>query len=154
MMFAALYDSPLGKLTLLEENEALCGLHFGADRPKFAEHAVTPLLSEAQKQLQAYFDKRLFTFDLPPVFHGTPFQERVWHELLKIKYGETISYQALAARVGNVKACRAVGLANNRNPIAIIVPCHRVVGKSGALTGYAGGLHIKQYLLNLEQNDG
>lgn len=153
-MFAALCDSPLGELTLLEENEALCGLRFGADCPKLAELSVTPLLLEVQKQLQAYFDKRLFAFDLPLVFHGTPFQERVWNELLKIKYGVTISYQALATRVGNVKACRAVGLANNRNPISIIVPCHRVVGKSGALTGYAGGLHIKQYLLSLEQNHG
>ncbi len=153
-MFAAFSESPLGKLTLLEENEALWGLRFGADIPKNAELSLTPLLLEAQKQLQAYFDKRLFTFHLPLVFHGTPFQERVWHELLKIKYAETISYQALAARVGNIKACRAVGHANNRNPIAVIVPCHRVVGKSGALTGYAGGLHIKQYLLNLEQNDG
>lgn len=153
-MFAVYFESPVGTLTLLEENEALCGLRFGADCPKNAELSVTPLLLEVQKQLQAYFDKRLFVFDLPLVFHGTPFQERVWHELLKIKYGETISYQALAARVGNVKACRAVGLANNRNPIAVIVPCHRVVGKAGALTGYAGGLHIKQYLLNLEQNHG
>ena len=81
-MFVTFCDSPLGKLTLCEENEALCGLHFGADCPKLAELAVTPLLLEAQKQLQAYFDKRLFAFHLPLVFHGTPFQERVWHELL------------------------------------------------------------------------
>lgn len=107
--------------------------------------------AEATAQLDAYFAGDRTTFDLPLRLEGTEFQRRVWNGLLTIPYGETLSYGELAERVGNVKACRAVGLANGRNPIAIIVPCHRVIGADGSLTGYGGGLERKTWLLEHEQ---
>lgn len=144
----ALYQSPLGWITLAEKDGALAELRFKKVNEVFSS---TPLLQEAATQLDAYFSGRLQKFDLPLAPQGTPFQLRVWQELRNIPYGEVISYQELASWCGNLKACRAVGQANNRNPIAIIVPCHRVVGKSGKLVGYAGGLHLKQFLLDLEK---
>ena len=107
-------------------------------------------IPEAKRQLDDYFAGRRREFDLPLDLRGTEFQKRVWAELMRIPYGETRSYQDVAAAIGNVKATRAVGAANNRNPVVIIIPCHRVVGKGGALTGYAGGLEKKGFLLKLE----
>ena len=110
-----------------------------------------PLLGQAKQQLAEYFAGQRQAFDLPLRMQGTPFQQKVWAALREIPYGETRSYGQIAAQVGNPKASRAVGMANNRNPIAIIVPCHRVIGANGSLTGYAGGLSVKEELLALER---
>ena len=138
--------SPVGPLTLAERDGALVRIAFGdggaCDR--------TPLLDDAARQLAEYFDGRRRVFDLPLAPDGTPFQREVWLALREIPYGQTRSYKQIAAAVGRPQACRAVGMANNRNPLPIVVPCHRVVGASGALTGYAGGLEIKSKLLQLE----
>ena len=107
-------------------------------------------LVEAARELDAYFQGRRRTFAVPLAPAGTPFQQRVWAELREIPFGATASYGEIAARIGNPRACRAVGMANHRNPIAILIPCHRVVGRSGSLVGYAGGLDIKRALLELE----
>jgi len=109
---------------------------------------------EASRQLTAYFDKKLQTFDLPLAPKGTAFQQSVWQVLQQISYGETASYLDIAKAINNPKGVRAVGMANGRNPIAIIVPCHRIIGSNKTLTGYAGGLERKQYLLNLEGAQG
>ena len=111
----------------------------------------TPLLNECEDELKAYFDGRLKQFSVPVSMHGTEFQKKVWKTLLQIPYGETLSYGEIAKSIGNSKACRAVGHANNQNPVAIIVPCHRVIGANGKLVGYAGGLYVKKYLLDLEK---
>jgi methylated-DNA-[protein]-cysteine S-methyltransferase len=115
-----------------------------------AEDPTHPHLTRAVAQLNEYFAGRRTAFDLPLDPHGTPFQQQVWEQLLAIPYGETRSYLDLARKLGNPNATRAVGAANGRNPISIIVPCHRVIGSSGKLTGFAGGLEIKERLLNLE----
>lgn len=107
-------------------------------------------LAEAVNQLKEYFNGKRQSFSLPLAPEGTEFQKQVWKELCNIPYGETISYKTLATRAGNVNASRAVGMANNRNPIGIIIPCHRVIGANGSLTGYAGGLDRKEWLLNHE----
>ena len=118
-------------------------LTVGDDVPEVLKHALS--------QIAEYFQGTRRLFDLPLEPFGTPFQCKVWQELLQIPYGETCSYGALAMRIGNAKASRAVGMANNRNPISIIIPCHRVIGANGKLVGYGGGLHRKQWLLSLEK---
>ena len=140
--------SPVGPLTLTQEDQALTGLHFG-EHPQQGAEGPTPLLEEAARQLEEYFAGQRKEFSLPLAPKGTEFQLRVWQALLQIPYGETRSYGELAAMVGNPKACRAVGGANHRNPLSILIPCHRVVGTKGSLTGYAGGLAIKEFLLKL-----
>jgi len=143
------YDSPVGRLYLAEENGVLTDLCF---RPvPNAEERETPLLKRTVLQLTEYFNGKRHDFDLPLDPRGTPFQKSVWSALLTIPYGETRSYKDIACAVGNTKACRAVGMANNKNPISIIIPCHRVVGSGGVLTGYGGGLDIKRALLELEK---
>ena len=142
--------SPIGKLWLQEEDGALVRVSFQPDAASQAEEE-TPLLGQAKQQLAEYFAGQRQAFDLPLRMQGTPFQQKVWAALREIPYGETRSYGQIAAQVGNPKAGRAVGMANNRNPIAIIVPCHRVIGANGSLTGYAGGLSVKQELLALER---
>lgn len=141
--------SPVGPLTLTQEDQALTGLHFG-EHPQQGAEGPTPLLEEAARQLEEYFAGQRKVFSLPLAPKGTEFQLRVWQALLQIPYGETRSYGELAAMVGNPKACRAVGGANHRNPLSILIPCHRVVGTGGSLTGYAGGLSVKEFLLKLE----
>ncbi len=146
--------SPIGPLTLEEENGALTAVRFNSDLPRDAAPfslPSTPLLRQAAAELREYFagQRRAFTVPLAP--RGTPFQQKVWSALQAIPYGETRAYKDIAAMVGNEKACRAVGMANNRNPLPIIIPCHRVVGSSGKLVGYAGGLDVKMYLLGLEK---
>lgn len=141
-------QSPLGFLTVTEENGAVTALSFGGTRETPPE---TPLLREAYRQLTAYFSGSLRTFALPLSPHGTPFQTAVWQALCAIPYGEKRTYGEIAAAIGRPNACRAVGMACHVNPIAIVMPCHRVVGKGGSLTGYAGGLAAKQFLLSLEQ---
>ncbi|MGP3925319.1 methylated-DNA--[protein]-cysteine S-methyltransferase [Streptomyces sp. 8N616] len=147
-------DSPLGPLTLVATGAVLSGLYMTEQRHRPPEDTFgTPddaPFAEAVRQLGAYFAGELTTFDLPLRLDGTPFQQRVWEALRRIPYGATVSYGQLADRLGNPSASRAVGLANGRNPIGIIVPCHRVVGASGSLTGYGGGLDRKRRLLDFE----
>ncbi len=150
----AYFNSPLGKL-LLTGDDGLKSLHFpiGKTRiePEDDWEYNEATFSEVIYQLDAYFKGKLQQFDLTLNPVGTPFQNKVWQQLLKIPYGETISYGELANRIGNPNASRAVGMANGKNPISIIVPCHRVIGKDGSLTGFGGGIEIKKKLLELEQ---
>lgn len=149
-------DSPYGPLTLVaDEDGVLCGLYMTGQRHRppeetFGDRDDTPF-AEAQEQLEAYFAGGLKDFSLELRLHGTPFQRGVWDQLRRIPYGETRSYGELAGALGNPGASRAVGLANGRNPIGIIVPCHRVIGAGGSLTGYGGGLDRKQRLLDFER---
>ena len=148
-----IFDSPIGKLYIAEDGMGICRvMNIGTIRnddpvrPK-----ASPLLSEAVSQLTQYFAGERREFDLPLSLYGTEFQQKVWNALLEIPYGETDTYGGIAQKIGNPKACRAVGMANNKNPIMIIVPCHRVIGANGSLVGYGGGLDMKQYLLDLEK---
>ena len=157
-MFYREVESPVGPLLLAGDDEGLRFLLFtkGRDkaRPTPEWEPDRSRLKESARQLGAYFAGRLRDFDLPLAPQGTSFQTAVWSALLKIPYGETVSYGQIADRLGNPKAVRAVGLANGSNPIAIIIPCHRVIGSNGSLTGYGGGLPIKQALLSLEKGQG
>ena len=150
-------DSPVGPLRVVEQDGAITAIEFSPfrdtdDRPLGAQQDDHPVLVEAVRQLRAYFDRDLKEFDLPLAPAGSPFQQRVWRELRAIGWGETASYGEVAHRLGMTNAAsRAVGLANGRNPIPIVIPCHRVIGANGTLTGYAGGLERKQLLLGLEQ---
>ena len=143
------FISPLGPICLTEEDGFLTDVGFCTTKAEAAEDS--PLLAEAEHQLAEYFLGLRQNFDLPLNPKGTAFQQKVWQALLQIPYGQTASYKEIACKIGNEKACRAVGLANHNNPIGIIIPCHRVVGANGNLTGYAGGLEKKQKLLELEQ---
>jgi methylated-DNA-[protein]-cysteine S-methyltransferase len=148
------FESPVGRL-LLTGNNVLEGLDFPGSRTR-VEPGTDWILEEETfadviSQLDAYFKGELTCFDLELKPRGTQFQKKVWQELTQIPYGKTISYGELAKRIGNPKASRAVGSANGKNPISIIVPCHRVIGKNGSLTGFGGGLGVKQTLLDLEK---
>lgn len=143
------WESPIGWLTLEEYNGELTRLAFGK-QCLGGEDKESVFLLNVRRQLEEYFQGRRKIFELPLNPEGTVFQKRVWEELVKIPYGETKSYKEIAKRLGKPGACRAVGMANNRNPIAIIIPCHRVIGSGGTLVGYAGGLEIKKQLLKLE----
>lgn len=147
------YDTDIGKIAIVEDGIAITNVYF-EDIPanQNAKLIETPLLREAGKQIQEYFSGKRKCFELPISPVGTEFQKRVWIALQKIPYGQTRSYKEIAREVGNDKACRAVGMANNKNPIAIIIPCHRVIGSDGKLIGYAGGLKIKDFLLNMERD--
>ena len=153
----AVIGSPVGALTLVATGSALTGLylenHRHAPGPAAfgdrADHA-DPVLGAAAGQLAAYFAGERTRFDLPLAPAGTPFQQTVWTALTDVGYGQTVTYGQLAARLGHPAASRAVGLANGRNPISIVVPCHRVIGADGSLTGYGGGLERKRFLLDLE----
>ncbi len=140
--------SPVGPLTLQSHGEAVCAVLFGR-RGEPAE-ADTAVLRQCEEELAAYFAGKLRTFTVPLGPVGTPFQLSVWEALRQIPYGETRTYGEIAAAIGNPRACRAVGMANNRNPISILIPCHRVIGSGGALVGYGGGLEVKKFLLKLE----
>ncbi|MFF8593626.1 methylated-DNA--[protein]-cysteine S-methyltransferase [Streptomyces sp. NPDC015220] len=148
-------DSPCNPLTLVADDGVLCGLYMTGQRHRppqetFGEPADLAAFDAAEEQLQAYFAGELKEFTLELRLTGTPFQLRVWDRLRRIPYGEVRSYGELADALGAPRASRAVGLANGRNPVGIIVPCHRVVGASGGLTGYGGGLDRKRRLLDLE----
>ncbi|OON81734.1 methylated-DNA--[protein]-cysteine S-methyltransferase [Streptomyces tsukubensis] len=150
-----LLDSPYGELTLVATDGRLSGLYMSPHRHRpaqetFGERDATPF-TEVTAQLRAYFAGELTTFDLPLHLEGTPFQRKVWELLTRIPYGETRSYGDLARELGNAGASRAVGLANGRNPVSVIVPCHRVVGADGSLTGYGGGVERKRALLAFER---
>ena len=146
-------DSPIGRLLLVSDGESLTGLHMDVPgRPvkgleNWVEDAGAGALPMTLLQLDEYFSGRRRDFELPLRLQGTEFQQRVWNVLREIPYGQTWSYGALARRVGNPNASRAVGLANGRNPLSILVPCHRVIGADGSLTGYGGGLERKRWLL-------
>ena len=148
-------DSPIGRLLLVLDGQGLRRVHFENGRHRLRLHEEWQrgpgALHEARAQLKAYFAGKLKTFDLPLAPEGSEFQQQVWLELLRIPYGETTSYGEIARRIGDVTASRAVGAANGQNPLAIVVPCHRVIGANGSLTGYGGGLPVKRFLLDLEQ---
>ena len=150
-------DSPVGRLLLVLDGQGLRRVHFENSRRPFRldeewQHGPGAL-HEARAQLKAYFAGNLKMFDLPLAPQGSEFQQQVWLELLRIPYGATASYGDIARRIGDVTASRAVGAANGQNPLAIIVPCHRVIGADGSLTGYGGGLPTKRFLLDLEQRN-
>ena len=148
------YETPIGKIGLAETDSNISHLLFAGDEiSKDYELKETKLIKKAYKQIQEYFAGKRTSFDLPLTFSGTPFQVSVWKALQTIPYGETRSYKDIAVQVKSPKACRAVGMANNRNRIAIIVPCHRVIGANGALVGFGGGLPTKEFLLDLEKRN-
>lgn len=151
--------SPVGELKLVASDKGLVAVLWPNDRPRRVPLDETivdnqhPILIETERQLHDYFAGHRRRFTLPLDMHGTPFQRDVWNALLAIPYGETRSYAQLANQLGNPRATRAVGAANGRNPVSIIVPCHRVIGSSGTLTGFAGGVAVKAQLLKLERGD-
>ena len=146
----AIYHSPVGDMQLEYENGAVTALKtVKADVQ--SDGALDALAETVFRQLDEYFAGMRTAFDFPCAPQGTPFQQKVWAALCEIPYGETRSYKQIAEAVGKPKACRAVGMANNRNPIFIVIPCHRVIGANGALTGYGGGLEMKHALLELEK---
>ena len=146
------YSFPIGKIGIAEENNAICQVFFSTEAPPDGfSRQQSPLLEMAAQQLDEYFAGSRKTFSLPLRLDGTEFQAMVWQALTTIPAGETRSYKDVAVMIGKPAASRAVGMANNRNPVSIIVPCHRVIGHDGSLTGYAGGLSIKQYLLDHER---
>jgi methylated-DNA-[protein]-cysteine S-methyltransferase len=147
------FESPVGPLTIVGDSNALRRVSFSSSKrstPQADWKESRAAFDEVIRQLQAYFRGELKQFKLPLAMEGTEFQLRVWNALRLIPYGETISYAQLAERIGNPRAVRAVGLANGSNPIPIIVPCHRVIGSDGSLTGFGGGLSTKKMLLELE----
>lgn len=148
MVQFAVYPSSFGPIIIGCEYNRIVSIRCGRSTVVHCPCAVTDL---ANTQLQEYFEGKRKTFDLPIELRGTPFQISVWNALLAIHYGEVRSYAQIAAAIGNPAACRAVGQAANRNPLWIVVPCHRVIGKNSGLTGYAGGLDMKQQLLELEK---
>jgi methylated-DNA-[protein]-cysteine S-methyltransferase len=154
-MIYTLQDSPIGELLLLGDGEALHGLYMQHGRmpvePRSHWQRDDEAFHAAREQLGEYFSGTRTTFDVPLVLNGDAFQTLVWAQLQRIPYGETVSYGQVARTIGRPDAARAVGLANGRNPIAVIVPCHRVIGADGSLTGYGGGLERKRLLLELEQ---
>lgn len=143
-------ESPLGLIRIGTTQSALTSVKLSNQSAPYDPSALS---EAAARQFREYFDGMRKTFDLPIALSGTPFQLSVWNALLQIPYGETRTYGEIAAMIGNPKASRAVGMACNRNPIWILVPCHRVVGKNGALTGFEGGLDVKKALLDLEQRN-
>lgn len=144
------YDTCIGRIGIIENGNAITNLYFDKIEMKAIEYVETPILKEAIRQLQEYLSglRSIFTLNLEP--DGTKFQKDVWKALQEIPYGTTFSYKQIAEKVGNIKASRAVGMANNRNPIPIFIPCHRVIGANGKLVGYGGGLDIKEKLLKIE----
>jgi len=151
-MHSIYFDTPVGWIKLVEEHERLTTIHFMDERDLREDDKSSSFLQDVKSQLQQYFDGTLteFPFLQSAQQKGTEFQQRVWNELVKIPYGKTISYLELARRLGDEKKIRAAGTANGRNPIPIIIPCHRVIGSDGSLVGYGGGLPNKKWLLEFE----
>lgn len=149
MRYGQIYDTEIGRICILQEEDAIVALGF--EQP--GENVIwqeTPLLQETISQVKEYLKGERRTFDVKLSSKGTAFQQKVWRALREISYGETRTYGQIAAAVGSPKGARAVGMACNRNPIMIIVPCHRVIGSNGSLTGFGGGLPVKEKLLKLE----
>lgn len=155
-MISVVYDSPVGKLTLISDGKALAHCEF--ENPRYAYESAPvgkdKVLDQARRELDLYFKGKLTDFEVPVAPQGTEFQRACWKALQKIPYGATRSYGQQAHAISKPKAVRAVGLANGRNPVAIIIPCHRVIGANGSLTGYGGGMERKQFLIDLEQGAG
>ena len=151
MIYKKIIETPIGKIYIAEENNKIIEINLDSKKNNY-EIKNTKVLSLAEKQLLEYFEGKRKKFDLPLKLKGTPFQEKVWNELLKIPYGETRTYGEIAKNIENPKAARAVGMANHNNPISIVVPCHRVIGVNNKLVGYGLGIDKKQYLLELEKN--
>lgn len=148
------YDFPIGTLGIAEDGNGVTNIFFkNGKMPETFIESETPLLKKAAGQLQEYFNGRRKVFELPLSLHGTDFQLADWKALQTVPYGETCSYKQIAEKIGSPKASRAVGMANNRNPVMIVVPCHRVIGQDGGMVGYAGGLDVKKYLLELEKRN-
>ncbi|MGB9082828.1 MAG: methylated-DNA--[protein]-cysteine S-methyltransferase [Desulfuromonadaceae bacterium] len=146
---------PIGRIGIAEENGCITNLYFEADNvPQNVEKCETEVIKEAFRQLEGYLAGDLRSFSLPVAPRGSAFMSAVWKILCSIPYGETASYKEIAIAAGNPKAFRAVGLANNRNPVPIFIPCHRVIGADGKLVGYRGGLETKKILLDLEKHHG
>lgn len=147
--------SPIGVITIKEKNNKIVELQLNSKKTLKENEQIkeTPLLIETEKQLIEYFNKTRKKFELPIEPKGTEFMKKVWKELINIPYGETRTYGQIAKNIGNEKASRAVGMANNKNPIPIIIPCHRVIGANNKLIGYALGLDKKEFLLNLEKSN-
>lgn len=151
MIRTKVYNTPIGKISFSEDGQAITSVDFIPEEENIDTAAEeTKLLSDAYSQLMEYLKGERKEFTLPLNPSGTPFQKKVWEVLRSIPYGQTLSYKEVAIKAGNPKACRAVGMANNRNPIPIIIPCHRVIGSDGSLVGYGGGLSTKVKLLTLE----
>lgn len=144
------YKSPVGMLCIEEENNAIVSLYLDRNEDTSNDKETT-ILKRAISQLEQYFKGKRVEFDLPIMLNGTVFQRKVWTALRTIPYGETCSYKEIAIKIDNPKASRAVGGANNKNPIMIIVPCHRVIGANGSMVGFGAGIEVKEYLLNLER---
>jgi methylated-DNA-[protein]-cysteine S-methyltransferase len=151
-MAAIQINSPVGFLDITASENGVRSIFFSENKVEHND-ITTPLLSNVITQLQEFFAGSRTSFDLPLDPQGTDFQKRVWNDLLTIPFGKTVSYLEIARRLGDVNAVRAVGLANGKNPISIIVPCHRVIGSNGKLVGYGGGLWRKEWLLNFESSD-
>lgn len=147
------YESDIGIIGIAEDGTYITNVFFEKEENVLFEVKETPLIKEAHTQIEEYLKGKRKSFDLPLGLSGTDFQKKVWRALQEIPYGQTKSYKDIARVVGNEKASRAVGMANNRNPISIIIPCHRVIGKNGKLVGYGGGLPIKEHLLKLESEN-
>lgn len=152
------YDSKLGKIKIEAKDKYIIGVDFVSENTvqldEINNENEKVIINKCKSQLEEYFNGQRKKFDLEIKFvNGTEFQKNVWNELCKINYGDTVSYKEIAERIGNPKACRAVGGANNKNPIAIIVPCHRVIGKNGTMVGYANGIDKKAFLLSLEKKN-
>lgn len=146
------YKTIIGSIGIEEKENKICRLYFqGQNIPDEIEIKETAILKKAGSELKSYLNGEIKKFSFPLYIEGTDFSKKVWEALCKIPYGQTLTYKQLAEKVGNPKAARAVGLACNKNPIPIFIPCHRVIGSSGKLTGYLGGLKIKDYLLNMEK---
>lgn len=149
-LYHDIYSSPVGLLRIVCTESELKAIELIKSADVLS--ASNEITAMVKKQLDEYFKGELREFDIPLLIEGTPFQQRVYHALCDISYGTTISYKQLAQSVGNEKACRAVGSANSKNKIMIVVPCHRVIGADGTLTGYAGGLDVKKWLIEHEKN--
>ena len=151
-MYTYFYDYLIGRIGITEKDGKITNVYItNKELPQDMQLCETPLLKEAARQLKSYFAGELKEFSLPLEPSGTDFMRQVWSALCEIPFGKTATYGEIAQRIGRPKAARAVGLANNRNPIPIFIPCHRVIGADGSLTGYAGGLDMKKKLLDLEK---
>lgn len=146
----AFYTFPCGIFRIQQEGDYIVSVQM-VQTPSYESCTPTPLTDELAEQLDEYFQGNRQRFDIPYDLKGTPFQKRVWSALCQIPYGQTRSYLDVAQSIGNARACRAVGMANHRNPLLILIPCHRVIGADGSLGGYAAGVDTKQFLLELEQ---
>lgn len=155
MTYSMQLETPIGPLTVTATEKAVTAIRFGTQVPegskRCTEAEATPLLRRAAEEIGDYFAGLRRDFTLPLAPEGTPFQQKVWEALRTIPYGETRTYKEIAIQIGHNQSFRAVGMANNRNPIVVVVPCHRVIGYDGKLTGYAGGLDVKEQLLALEK---